>query len=34
MYLDGLDTPAEREHGTIELMDTLGEYVKTAEAHT
>jgi uncharacterized protein YndB with AHSA1/START domain len=34
VYLDGLDTAAEREHGTIELMNTLGEYVKTAEAHT
>jgi uncharacterized protein YndB with AHSA1/START domain len=34
VYLDGLDTPAEREHGTIELMNALGEYMKTAEAHT
>lgn len=23
-YLDGLDTPEEREHGTIELLDALG----------
>jgi uncharacterized protein YndB with AHSA1/START domain len=24
VFLDGLDTPAEREHGTNALMDTLG----------
>ena len=25
VFLDGLDTPAGREHGTSELMDALGE---------
>jgi uncharacterized protein YndB with AHSA1/START domain len=34
VYLDGHDTAAEREHGTIELMKALGEYVTSAEAHT
>jgi uncharacterized protein YndB with AHSA1/START domain len=33
VYLDGHDTAAAREHGTIELMNTLGEYVTGAEAH-
>jgi uncharacterized protein YndB with AHSA1/START domain len=33
VYLDGHDTAATREHGTIELMNTLGEYVTGAEAH-
>jgi uncharacterized protein YndB with AHSA1/START domain len=28
VYLDGHDTPAQREHGTIELMDALGELVQ------
>jgi uncharacterized protein YndB with AHSA1/START domain len=27
VFLDGLDTPAEREHGTNVLMDTLGTYL-------
>jgi uncharacterized protein YndB with AHSA1/START domain len=30
VFLDGLDTPAEREHGTGELMDALGEFVARA----
>jgi uncharacterized protein YndB with AHSA1/START domain len=30
VYLDGHDAPAEREHGTNALMDTLGEYIKAA----
>ena len=28
VFLDGLDTPAEREHGTNVLMDTLGAHVQ------
>lgn len=32
VYLDGLDTPAEREHGTNVLMDTLGAYVDSQGA--
>lgn len=28
VYLDGHDTPAQREHGTIELIDTLGEQIR------
>jgi uncharacterized protein YndB with AHSA1/START domain len=28
VYLDGHDTPAQREHGTIELIDTLGELIR------
>ncbi len=31
-FLDGLDTPEEREHGTNVLMDTLGGYVEKATA--
>ena len=27
VYLDGHDTPAQREHGTIEMMNALGDYV-------
>ncbi len=27
VFLDGLDTPAEREHGTRELLDTLGAHL-------
>jgi uncharacterized protein YndB with AHSA1/START domain len=27
VFLDGLDTPAEREHGTGELMNNLGRYL-------
>ncbi len=30
VYLDGHDTPAQREHGTLELMDALGAYVQSA----
>jgi uncharacterized protein YndB with AHSA1/START domain len=30
VYLDGLDTPAAREHGTNALMDTLGALVEGA----
>jgi uncharacterized protein YndB with AHSA1/START domain len=30
VFLDGLDTPAEREHGTGELLDTLGTYLQGA----
>jgi hypothetical protein len=33
VYLDGHDTPAQREHGTNEVIDALGEYVeRSAEA--
>jgi uncharacterized protein YndB with AHSA1/START domain len=28
VFLDGLDTPAEREHGTNALMDTLGAHLQ------
>jgi len=28
VFLDGLDTPAEREHGTNALMDTLGTFLQ------
>lgn len=28
VFLDGLDTPAEREHGTGVLMDTLGAHLQ------
>jgi uncharacterized protein YndB with AHSA1/START domain len=30
VFLDGLDTSAEREHGTGELLDTLGTYLQGA----
>ncbi len=30
VFLDGLDTPAEREHGTRELLDTLATHVESA----
>ena len=30
VFLDGLDTPAEREHGTRELLDTLAAHVEGA----
>jgi uncharacterized protein YndB with AHSA1/START domain len=30
VFLDGLDTPAEREHGTRELLDTLAAHVESA----
>ena len=29
VFLDGLDTPAEREHGTGELLNTLGTYLQS-----
>jgi uncharacterized protein YndB with AHSA1/START domain len=32
VYLDGHDTAAQREDGTIGLMDALGEYVDAADA--
>jgi uncharacterized protein YndB with AHSA1/START domain len=33
VYLDGHDTPAQREHGTNEVIDALGEYLRqSAEA--
>jgi uncharacterized protein YndB with AHSA1/START domain len=32
VYLDGLDNPAEREHGTKALMDALGAYVDSGGA--
>jgi hypothetical protein len=32
--LDGLDTPAEREHGTRELLDTLAQYLQSAGGGT
>ena len=25
MFLDGIDTPEQREHGTAEMLDKLGE---------
>ena len=28
VYLDGHDTPAQREHGTNELIDALGEHIR------
>lgn len=28
VYLDGYDTPQQREHGTIELMNSLGGFLK------
>ncbi len=30
VFLDGLDTPAEREHGTRALLDTLATHVENA----
>jgi len=30
VFLDGLDTPAEREHGTRELLDTLATHLESA----
>jgi uncharacterized protein YndB with AHSA1/START domain len=30
VFLDGLDTPAEREHGTRELLNTLAAHVESA----
>ncbi len=30
VFLDGLDTPAEREHGARELLDTLATHVERA----
>jgi uncharacterized protein YndB with AHSA1/START domain len=30
VYLDGHDTPEQREHGTIELMNALGAHVESA----
>jgi uncharacterized protein YndB with AHSA1/START domain len=30
VFLDGLDTPTEREHGTRELLDTLATHVESA----
>jgi uncharacterized protein YndB with AHSA1/START domain len=30
VFLDGLDTPAAREHGTRELLDTLATHVQSA----
>jgi len=32
VFLDGLDTPAEREHGTNVLMDTLGAHLQGSGA--
>jgi uncharacterized protein YndB with AHSA1/START domain len=32
VYLDGHDTPAQREHGTIELIDALGEHINAGGA--
>ena len=34
VFLDDLDTSAEREHGTNVLMDTLGGYLLSSEAST
>ena len=34
VFLDGLDTPAEREHGTRELLDTLAAHVEAAADET
>jgi hypothetical protein len=31
-FFDGLDDPAEREHGTGKLLDALGEHLATAAA--
>jgi|SRR5580693_1462712 uncharacterized protein YndB with AHSA1/START domain len=31
-FLDGADTPAEREHGTGELLDSLGEWLQKGQA--
>jgi uncharacterized protein YndB with AHSA1/START domain len=30
VFLDGLDNPAQREHGTGELLDTLGAHLRSA----
>ena len=30
VFLDGLDTPAEREHGTGALMDSLGTVLRSS----
>ena len=30
VYLDGHDTPEQREHGTIELMNALGEHLEAS----
>ena len=32
VYLDGHDTPAQREHGTNAMIDVLGEYVNSSNA--
>ncbi len=29
VFLDGLDNPAEREHGTGEMLDTLARYLQS-----
>jgi len=29
VFLDGLDNPAEREHGTGELLNTLARYLQS-----
>ncbi len=31
VYLDGLDAPAEREHGTKALLDALGSHLQNTE---
>ncbi|WP_248927774.1 SRPBCC family protein [Paenibacillus hamazuiensis] len=31
VFLDGYDTPAQREHGTKEMLDRLGESLQTAK---
>ena len=31
VFLDGLDTPAEREHGTKALLDALGSHLLSSE---
>jgi len=30
VFLDGLDNPAEREHGTGELLNTLARHLQSA----
>jgi uncharacterized protein YndB with AHSA1/START domain len=31
VYLDGHDTPQQREHGTAEMMDALGKFVESGD---
>ena len=34
VFLDGLDNPAQREHGTGELLNTLARYLQSTEGES